>query len=185
MQHYELVLLLNAKTSEAERKAFFADLEKQFPIKEKDEIWIHELSFQLKDGEDKAYFVSYYLELTPAQIKELKETLLYNKMLVRYELFKMNKDQPFFYFEKLQSVFDKAIEDINDTKYGQKVTFFADKKNAKYINWKSIPIMKYYLTRFGNIKPRSYTGNSVATQKKLRQEIIRARSLGMLKFISR
>lgn len=38
MQHYELVLLLNANTSEADRKAVFADLEAKFEVKEKDEI---------------------------------------------------------------------------------------------------------------------------------------------------
>ena len=38
MQNYELVLLLNANTSEADRKAFFADLEAKFEVKEKDEI---------------------------------------------------------------------------------------------------------------------------------------------------
>jgi len=38
MQHYELVLMLNANTSEADRKAFFADLEAKFTVKGKDEI---------------------------------------------------------------------------------------------------------------------------------------------------
>ena len=97
----------------------------------------------------------------------------------------MTAEQKFFHFEKLQLEFDKAIEDIKDKRFGQKSTFFADERNAKYINWKSIPILKYYLTRFGDIKPRLYTGNSVKIQKKLRQEIIRARTLGLLNFISR
>jgi hypothetical protein len=38
MQHYELVLLLNANTSEADRKAFLEGLESKFGVKEKDEI---------------------------------------------------------------------------------------------------------------------------------------------------
>ena len=38
MQNYELVLLLNANTSEADRKAFLVDLEAKFEVKEKDEI---------------------------------------------------------------------------------------------------------------------------------------------------
>lgn len=97
----------------------------------------------------------------------------------------MSAGQKFYHFEALQSEFDKAIEDIKDKRFGQKITFFADERNAKYINWKSIPILKYYLTRFGDIKPRLYTGNSVKIQKKLRQEIIRARTLGLLNFISR
>ncbi len=38
MQHYELVLLLNANSSEVDRKAVLADLEAKFEVKEKDEI---------------------------------------------------------------------------------------------------------------------------------------------------
>ena len=108
-----------------------------------------------------------------------------NQIVVRYEIYKMSAGQKFYHFEALQSEFDKAIEDIKDKRFGQKITFFADARNAKYINWKAIPILKYYLTRFGDIKPRLYTGNSVKTQKAVRQEIIRARTLGLLNFISR
>lgn len=118
-------------------------------------------------------------------MKEVKSALLYAQVLVKYEIYKMGASQKFFHFEKLQSEFDKAIEEIKERRYGQKITFFADERNAKYINWKSLPILKYYLTRFGDIKPRLYTGNSVKIQKKVRQEIIRARTLGLLNFISR
>lgn len=185
MQNYELVLLLNANTSEADRKAFMADLEAKFTVKEKDEIGIQNLSFKLKDKNTKAYFVSYLLNIAPEQVKDVKAALLYNQVVVRYEIYKMATDQKFYHFEALQSEFDKAIEDIKDKRFGQKITFFADARNAKYINWKAIPILRYYLTRFGDIKPRLYTGNSVKTQKAVRQEIIRARTLGLLNFISR
>jgi ribosomal protein S18 len=56
-------------------------------------------------------------------------------------------------------------------------------ENAKYINWKSIAILKKYMTRFWSIKPRKYTKNPVKVQKKLRKEIIRARGLWLLEFI--
>jgi ribosomal protein S18 len=45
--------------------------------------------------------------------------------------------------------------------------------------------LKYYQTRFGDIKPRQYTWNSISTQKALRKEIIRARTLWLLPFINR
>ena len=44
---------------------------------------------------------------------------------------KWEKNRLFFHFEKLQSEFDKAIEEIKDRKYGQKITFFANERNAK------------------------------------------------------
>jgi|GEM_PF-1920216 len=45
------------------------------------------------------------------------------------------------------------------------------------INWKSITLLQHYITRFGNIKPRKYTGNNVSYQKAVRKAIIRAREL--------
>jgi small subunit ribosomal protein S18 len=51
------------------------------------------------------------------------------------------------------------------------------------INWKSITLLQHYITRFGNIKPRKYTGNNVSFQKATRQAIIRARELGLIPYI--
>jgi ribosomal protein S18 len=62
------------------------------------------------------------------------------------------------------------------------VNFFADKKNAKYINRKAVTMLKKYITRFGNIKPREYTHNSVSTQKKIKTVILRARELGFMAY---
>lgn len=62
------------------------------------------------------------------------------------------------------------------------MNFFADKKNEKYLNRKSVMMLKKYITRFGDIKPREYTHNSVSTQKKLKTVILRARELGLLAY---
>jgi ribosomal protein S18 len=43
-------------------------------------------------------------------------------------------------------------------------------------------MLKKYITRFGNIKPREYTKNSVGTQKKLKNAILRARELGFIAY---
>jgi len=64
-----------------------------------------------------------------------------------------------------------------------KKSFFVDKKNQQYISWKAIPVLRKYLTRFGDIKPRKYTGVNVKTQKRIRRSIIRARELGLLPYI--
>ena len=45
------------------------------------------------------------------------------------------------------------------------------------INWKNITLLKTFINRFGSIKPRKYTSQNVKYQKKIRQEIIRAREL--------
>ena len=185
MKNYELILMLNVSVAEAERKAFLSELESKFKVLDKDEIGVKEISFTLKGRVKQVYFVSYNVELTSADIADLKQSLLYNQNLIRYEIFSRTAGQEFFHFEALQKNFEKAVEDIKDRRYGQKVNFFTKKENEKYLNWKSVTILKYYLTRFGNIKPREYTGNSVKIQKKLRTEIIRARGLGVLPFINR
>lgn len=123
------------------------------------------------------YYVSYYMELDNNQLEELKKNLLYTNVVVRYEIFKMNKDQAMLEYAKLQEELEKIMDSWDDKRFGNKISFLSHAENDKYINWKSVVILKKYLTRFGEIKPRSYTKNSVKTQKKLRQEIIRARGL--------
>ena len=144
-----------------------------------------EISFTLKGKANQAYFVSYHMQLSTPDLADLKQYLLYNPSLVRYEIFSRTDGQEFYHFDKLQKSFEKAIEDIKDRRYGQKVNFFTKAENEKYLHWKSVAILKYYLTRFGDIKPRAYTGNSVKIQKRLRTEIIRARTLGLLPFINK
>ena len=185
MKNYELVLMLKVSITEAERKAVLSEIESKYKVLDKDEIGIKYLYYTVKGGIRQAYFVSYSMELSADDIADIKKSLLYNPTLIHYEIFAREANQEFFHFEKLQASFEKAIEDIKDRKFGQKVTFFSKAENAKYINWKSITILKYYLTRFGDIKPRQYTWNSIATQKTLRKEIIRARTLGLLPFINR
>lgn len=57
------------------------------------------------------------------------------------------------------------------------------KVSEELINWKSVLLLKKYVSRFGDIKPRKYTGNWLKTQKKMRQAIIRARELGLVPYI--
>ncbi|OQB42679.1 MAG: 30S ribosomal protein S18 [candidate division CPR1 bacterium ADurb.Bin160] len=89
----------------------------------------------------------------------------------------MDSTQIFFEFEKLQKELQKIVDSRDNKKFGNRVSFLSHPENEKYINWKSIVILKKYLTRFGSIKPRKYTKNRVKTQKKLRKAIIRARGL--------
>ena len=157
MKNYELVLMLKVSITEAERKAVISEIESKYKVLDKDEIGIKDLYYTVKGGIRQAYFVSFSMELSADDIADLKKSLLYNPTLIHYEIFAREANQEFFHFEKLQASFEKAIEDIKDRKFGQKVTFFSKAENAKYINWKSISILKYYLTRFGDIQLRQYT----------------------------
>ncbi|HMT00747.1 MAG TPA: 30S ribosomal protein S18 [Candidatus Absconditabacterales bacterium] len=64
----------------------------------------------------------------------------------------------------------------------KKKNIFQDAENLQYINRKAVSLLKNFVTRFGEIKPRKYTGNTVKIQKKVKNEIIRAREIGVLPY---
>mgnify|MGYP003492127078 CR=1 FL=1 len=51
------------------------------------------------------------------------------------------------------------------------------------INYKDTELLKKYISKFGKIVPRYYTGVSLKNQKKLAREIKRARMMALLPFI--
>ncbi len=60
---------------------------------------------------------------------------------------------------------------------------YFNKENEYLINWKSTSLLWKYITRFGDIKPRRFTWNTVRQQKKIRKAISRARELGLIVYI--
>ena len=186
MQKYDVVLLVDAKLSDAERKTLLADMEKSLgkAVLEKDDMGVQSLAYNLSDKiwQNTAYMVSYYVQAPAADITAFKKDLVYNKSIKRYVVYKMNATEPFFTFAALNKELTTIIDGRDQKKIWQKLTFLADRRNAKYLNWKAIPLLKKYISRFGNIKPRKYTGNSVGLQKKLRETVLRARELGLLEY---
>ncbi|HCB51070.1 TPA: 30S ribosomal protein S18 [Patescibacteria group bacterium] len=181
MKNYELVLLLNASSQESERKGLISDLENELKdsVIQKDDMGLITLAHDLgeKKGNNKFYFVSLYLKADENNIATIKKFFMYNKVAYRYFLFAMNKSDEMVSFEKVTAELNKIIEGWEEKKMGNKMTFFTKAENVKYITWKGLPMLKKYITRFGNIKPRKYTGNAVSVQKKLRNTIIRAREM--------
>lgn len=186
MQKYELVLLLDYKAQDAARKDLLSKFEADFKdsIIKKDDMWIQDMNHDMKGKKwnDRAYFVSYHVQADSQKLQEIRKNFLYTNVVVRYEIFKMAQEQVFFEFYKLQKELEKIMDSWDDKRFWNRVSFLSHDENAKYINWKSVAILKKYLTRFWDIKPRKYTKNLVRTQKKLRREIIRARGLWLLEF---
>lgn len=187
MQKYELILLLNYQSQESDRLNLLSDFEKKFKdnVVKKDDMWLQQMHHEMhaKRWNDKAYFVSYYIKSDNSSLKEIKKYFLYANVVVRYNIFKMNQNQEIFEFEKLQKELEKIMDSWDTKRFWNRISFLSHQENIKYINWKSIIILKKYLTRFGSIKPRKYTKNNVKIQKKLRRAIIRARSLWLLEFV--
>jgi ribosomal protein S18 len=99
------------------------------------------------------------LQLDATNIKDIKQLFLYNNIILKYDIFRRTKKQSTFEFKNLQKELTTIIDSWEEKKLGQKISFFADLKNSKYVNWKSIPMLKKYVTRFGDMKPRKYTHN--------------------------
>lgn len=51
------------------------------------------------------------------------------------------------------------------------------------INYKNVELLKKYITKFGKIVPRYYSGVSLKNQKKLSQAIKRARIMALIPFV--
>lgn len=51
------------------------------------------------------------------------------------------------------------------------------------IDYKNIELLKKYITKFGKIVPRYYSGVSLKNQKKLSQAIKRARIMALIPFV--
>ena len=50
------------------------------------------------------------------------------------------------------------------------------------LSWKSLPLLKKYVSRFDEIKPRKYNKHSVSSQKILRKHVIRAKEIWLLPY---
>lgn len=187
MKRYEVVLLLDPALKESDRAKALKEFESivEGSVEQRDEIGLQTLSYDISGvrGNNKAFLVAYVLTLNNEGLDSVKKALLYNKTILKYKIFALTTKQEVFVFTDIVKTMDDIITSWEDKKFGQKTSFFTDDRNEKYITWKAIPMLKKYMTRFGDVKPRKYTGNSVGVQKKLRQAIIRSRELGLLEFI--
>lgn len=188
MQRYELVFLLDASLADAKRQEVVSKVEKTLWdwLLEKDEIWLLHLKYRLGgvSENDKAYFYSFMIEIETKDVEEIKKLFLYNKSILRYAFYKMTKSAKFLNYKKTNEHLQEIIEKMwENKKLSNKVSFFSNNKNSDYISWKALPILKKYISRFGEMKPRKYTWNTVNSQKKLRVAIIRARELWVLEYV--
>lgn len=66
-------------------------------------------------------------------------------------------------------------------KYNKQCPFTRD--GIKYIDYKDAELLRKYVSKYGKIVPRYYTGVSLKYQKMLSTAIKRARHMGLLKFV--
>ena len=68
-------------------------------------------------------------------------------------------------------------------KYNKPCPFKAN--GIQYIDYKDINLLKKYVSQYGKIVPRYYTGVSLKFQKDLARAIKRAREMGLLQSVRR
>jgi ribosomal protein S18 len=119
---------------------------------------------------------SYYVTAETDTVEEVKKMLSYKKEVLRCVFFAMKATQKYMTLEKASEDVATLVESDEWT-MKKRLTLFADGKNEEYLIWKAIPLLTKFVTRFGDIKPRKYTGITVSQQKKLRIAVQRAREL--------
>ena len=187
MRLYELVVILDPRLSGddvAAARATVEGLVGASNIKDTDDLGLQHFTHNRKDNLqlNKGYVLSYAVEINPEDLDKINTELGYNKQVVRHAVFVLDHADDFAHFEKNVAA-AQELADNEEWSIKKSLTIFADKKSDYLFNWKSVPLLEKFMTRFGDIKPRKYTGVSVSQQKKIRTAIIRSRTLGFLPFI--
>lgn len=72
---------------------------------------------------------------------------------------------------------------MKKNKYNKPCPF--KKEGTPYIDYKDVKLLRRYISKYGKIVPRYYTGVSLAYQKELARAVKRARIMGLLSYSSK
>ncbi len=187
MSMYELVVVIDPGTSQEVRDWVSADIEKMVwasSIKWTDDMWLVQFAYEMyrKKGLHQWFVTSYHLDIDSSDVTKITKELSYKKELLRCVFYAMKTNQEYLSLEDTAKKVESLVESDEWT-MKKKLTLFKDWVNEEYLTWKAVPLLKKFMTRFGDIKPRKYTGITVAQQKRLRLAIQRARELWFIVYI--
>lgn len=184
---YELVVLLHPQLSSDEKDAINKKLDTLLGAgkKQTDDMGLVQLAHPVAKARlTQVYMISFYCELTASQLTTIKHELSITKGVIRNVFFSMTAKDAFYTYADANKKFEQTPEAVDGKKPQPLVRkgYFNKEAHNDELSWKSTKLLTFYMTRFGDIKPRKFMGNSVSQQKKLRQAILRARELGMLAY---
>lgn len=187
MKAYELVLVVDPQTTQEERDAVHEGIQKiagKSAIKHYEDMWLMQFEYEMyqKKWLHQGFVSSYHVEVESETMAELKQELSYNKKLLRYVFFGLSEQQPYYTMSEVEEKIAPLVESDEWT-INKSLTLFDNKENESLLIWKAVPLLKKFMTRFGDIKPRKYTGISVSQQKRVRKAILRARELWVVPYI--
>ncbi len=198
---YELVVLLHPQLSKDEQEAIYNKIDTLLGAgkKQTDAMGLVQLAHPIgKSRLTQVHMTSYYCEITPQVIAAIKQELSITKGVVRHVFFAMAAHEPFLLFADVNKKFEKPVVEApaateekveiatkSSSKKPEQLVrkgYFNKDSHRQELSWKAVKLLTFYMTRFGEVKPRRFMGNSVSQQKKVRQAILRARELGVLAY---
>ncbi|MBP6085849.1 30S ribosomal protein S6 [Patescibacteria group bacterium] len=184
---YELVVILHPQLSKDEQDAIHAKVDGLLGKgkKQTDEMGLVQLAHPIgKARLTQAHIDSHYCELDAATVTAIKNELSITKGVVRHVFFAMAANEKFHSFAEVNKKFEPKplVEGEKKPEMLVRKGYFNKEEHNEEITWKAVKLLKFYITRFGDMKPRRFMSNSVSQQKKVRQAILRARELGVLAY---
>ena len=171
---YELMLLMSPGVTEDQRTKSLNEHislleQKGAKVFHVDDWGKRDLAYTIK-GQDQAYYITYYLTFSDTKyLEEFDELLRLDPSVLRHILIRRPDN-----FE-IQSFEQEEGEAKQNTPRSELNTADVDYKNLRVLN--------RYTSRFGKIVARHYTKVTLKQQKRLSQEIKRARHVALLPFV--
>jgi len=112
MAKYEFVALIDPTLSNDTIKEIVGKIKSYFEWKivDEDEIWMLELAYPINKN-DRAYFVSYLLELDPKEVNQLRDEIRLIKGVMRFFFYKMWPKEKFLKFAEVNKQFEMTEEE--------------------------------------------------------------------------
>lgn len=185
---YEIVFVLSARISQDEHKHITGNIQEALwnTVQDVDDMGKISLSYPLSNGDDTAFFISYYLEASGDDIAHIKTKLKFLEWVQKYALYRLEKGKSFMPYKELVKETQKLLDqkEDDDSLMVKKEHVLNDASLYNLLSWKNTLLLKKYISRFQYMKPRKFTTHSVKIQKKLRKHIIRSRELGLLPYVN-
>lgn len=172
---YELMLLLNPGVTEDQRtksvNEHIAQLEQNgAKIFHVDDWGKRDMAYTVK-GQESAYYVTYYFTFSETSfLEEFDELLRLDPSILRHLIIKRPENFEIQKFESEQEGEERQNKPRSEL-------------NIADVDYKNLKVLNRYTSRYGKIVARHYTKVTLKQQKKLSQEIKRARHVALLPFV--
>ena len=171
---YELMLVLSPGVTEDQRSKSLNEHigqleERGAKVFHVDDWGKRDLAYTIK-GQDQAYYITYYLTFSDTKyLEEFAELLRLDPSILRHILIRRPDNFEIQTFEQEEGEAKQSTP--------------RSELNTADVDYKNLRVLNRYTSRFGKIVARHYTKVTLKQQKRLSQEIKRARHVALLPFV--